>query len=301
MTQMLKMSLPELEIYYRTKRRENYENNKKLKAIHLRECFYPCFKIFLLVDRLIRKQTITVLGEKKKYRGQYIFACTHIAENDLENIYETIGRGCWWFVGDPGFMYRDISGLLVWLNGCIFCDLPHRDDCHIAFNRSVELLRRGGSLMIFPEGARNGSENLPVMKLFYGAARMAMYTGVKIVPVAVEQYEKNFIVKFGETINPIDFEDDKELTTLLRNSLAGLKWDIWENRGLYSRKNILDNYRETFLQDFEQKIQPYDTLETIERAKYRSKDDIEYRNLCKDLDRLRKQDNDKQNSYKFME
>ena len=155
--------------------------------------------------------------------------------------------------------------------------------------------------MIFPEGARNGSENLPVMKLFYGAARMAMYTGVKIVPVAVEQYEKNFIVKFGETINPIDFEDDKELTTFLRNSLADLKWDIWESRGLYSRKNIPDNYRETFLQDFEQKIQPYDTLETIERAKYHSKDDIEYRNLCKDLDRLRKQDNDKQNSYKFME
>lgn len=73
MTQILKMPLPELEIYYRTKRRENYENNKKLKAIHLRECFYPCFKIFLLVDRLIRKQTIMVLGEKKKYRGQYIF------------------------------------------------------------------------------------------------------------------------------------------------------------------------------------------------------------------------------------
>lgn len=170
-----------------------------------------------------------------------------------------------------------------------FCDLSHRDDCHIAFNRSVELLRGGESLMIFLEDARNGSKNLPVMKLFYGAARMAMYTGVKIVLVVVEQNEKNFIVKFGETINPIDFEGDKELTTFLRNSLAGLKWNIWESRGLlYSRKNIPDNYRETFLQDFEQKIQPYDILETIERAKYRSKDDIEYRNLRKDLDRLRK-------------
>lgn len=183
---------------------------------------------------------------------------------------------------------RGISGLLVWLNGCLFCDLLHRDDCHIAFKRSIELLKGGGSLMIFPEGARNGSENLPVMKLFYGAARMAMYTGVKIVPVAVEQYEKNFIVKFGETINPIDFEDDKELTTFLRNSLAGLKWDIWESRGLYNRRDLPIGYKERFLMEFERKIHPYDTLETIERAKYRSRDDREYMNLCKDLEALRK-------------
>lgn len=229
-----------------------------------------------------------MLGEKKRYRGQYIFACTHIAENDLENIYETIGRGCWWFVGDPGFMYRDISGLLVWLNGCIFCDLPHRDDCHIAFNRSVELLRRGESLMIFPEGARNGSENLPVMKLFYGAARMAMQTGIKIVPVAIEQYDKDFIIKFGKTIHPDNFDDEQALISFLRDSLAGLKWDIWESRGLYNRRDLPIGYKERFLMEFERKIHPYDTLETIERAKYRSRDDREYMNLCKDLEALRK-------------
>ena len=40
--------------------------------------------------------------------------------------------------------------------------------------------------------------------------------------------------------------------------------------------------------EFERKIHPYDTLETIERAKYRSRDDREYMNLCKDLEALRK-------------
>ena len=40
----------------------------------------------------------------------------------LENIYEKLGRGCWWFVGDPRFMYRHISGLFAYLNGVIFLD-----------------------------------------------------------------------------------------------------------------------------------------------------------------------------------
>jgi hypothetical protein len=287
MIKLLKMSLTELEEYHRKRRNENYVNKRKLKAIHLRELFYPCFKLFLRIDRLLRKQKIILMGNKEKYKGQYIFACTHIGENDLENIYEVIGRGCWWFVGDPGFMYRDVSGLLVWLNGCFFCDLPYRDDCHIAFNRSVELLKKGGSLMIFPEGARNGSENLPVMKLFYGTARLSIQTGVKIVPVAIEQYKNDFVIKFGERISPDGFEGENDLTIFLRDTLATLKWDIWETKGLFNRCELPYNYGDMFLEDFEKKIHPYDTLETVERARYRSKEDIEYINLCKDLDKLR--------------
>lgn len=49
------------------------QTTKKLIAIHLREWFYSCFKIFLSIDRLIRKQAITVLGKKKRYRGQCMY------------------------------------------------------------------------------------------------------------------------------------------------------------------------------------------------------------------------------------
>ena len=288
MINQLFMPLHELESYYREKRKRDFEKGRKLKAIHARKAFYPCFKIFLKIDRLFRRQKIIVLGNKPSKKGQYIFACTHIGENDLENIYESIGRSCWWFVGDPGFMYKDISGLLTWLNGCIFLDLPHRDDCHIAFYRAVELLKDGGSLMIFPEGARNGSENLPVLKLFPGTARMAIQTGVKIIPVGIEQYEKRFVIKFGDNICPEEFESEENLNVALRDTLASLKWDIWENEGIQKRNHIPENYKEMFYNDFERKIYPYDTLETIERAKYRSKEEQEYLKVYEDLIRLKK-------------
>ena len=97
-------------------------------------------------------------------------------------------------MGDPCILYKDISGLLLYLNGCIFLETNDKDDRHIAYLRALELLKGGGSLMIFPEGARNGSENLPVMPLFSGTAKMAIETKTKIVPVAIEQYDTRFII-----------------------------------------------------------------------------------------------------------
>ena len=100
------MPLPELEAYYRQQRKLRFERGDKPKNIPFREACYPIFRLFLMADRLFRKQKITILNPPPKNRTQVIFACTHIFENDLENIYEKLGRGCWWFVGDPRFMYQ---------------------------------------------------------------------------------------------------------------------------------------------------------------------------------------------------
>ena len=284
--QRLTMPLPELEDYYRERRKERFKQEKKLKHIQLREALYPLFVKFLVLDRIFRKQTITILGNQKKYKEQVIYACTHIGENDLENIYEALRRGCWWFVGDPCILYKDISGLLLYLNGSIFLETIDKDDRHIAYLRSVELLRGGGSLMIFPEGARNGTENLPVMELFPGTAKIALETNTKIVPVAIEQYGRRFVIKFGQELLPENYNSHAELTRDLRDALATLKWKIWERKGLFSRNNLPENYREQFLKEFEKRIHPWDTLATVERARFHTKEEIEQRDVFSHLDKL---------------
>lgn len=284
--QRLIMPLPDLERYYREYRKERFERGHHPKSIRLREWCYPIFRIFLAVDRKFRKQTITVINLPPKEKKQVIFACTHIGENDLENIYEKLGRGCWWFVGDPGFMYRDISGLLLYLNGVIFLDTGDTDDRTIAYMRSVDLLKAGGSLMIFPEGARNGSENLLVMPLFSGATKMAVETGTPIIPIAIEQYDKRFVINFGSELYTEDFQSSAEMRQTLRDSMATLKWEIWEQEGIQLRADIPEDYSEQFIQQFEQRIYPYDTLESVERARYHTKEDIEHREACAHIDRL---------------
>ncbi|MCH5191363.1 MAG: 1-acyl-sn-glycerol-3-phosphate acyltransferase [Oscillospiraceae bacterium] len=280
------MPLSELEAYYCERRKYRFEQGKKLKHIRLRKAFGPVFAKLLTLDRIFRKQTVTVIGNQKKYKDRVIFACTHIGENDLENIYEVLHHSCWWFVGDPCVLYKDISGLLVYLNGCILLETADMDDRHIAYLRSVELLKGNGSLMIFPEGARNGSENLPVMSLFSGTAKMAIETNTKIVPIAIEQYDKRFVVNFGTEISPKDFRDIAELTQKLRDALASLKWDIWEREGLLSRDSLPENYSEQFIKTFEKRIQPWDTPESIERARFHTKAEIEQKDAFAHLEHL---------------
>lgn len=282
----LTMPLPELERYHREQRKKQFEKGNKPGNIHIREMFYPVFRAFLTVDRIFRKQSVTIISPPHKYKGQVIFACTHIGENDLENIYEKLGRGCWWFVGDPEFMYRDISGLFVYLNGCIFLDTDDKEDRRISYLRAVDLLKGGGSLMIYPEGARNGTENLPVMPLFPGTAKMSLETDTPVVPVAIEQYDKRFVINFGKIIYPADFQDRDKLTQTIRDALATLKWEIWEKEGVQPRESLPEDYGERFLRQFEERIYPYDTPATIERSRFHTREEIEQRDAFLFLDRL---------------
>jgi len=264
------MHISELEDYYRSFRKYQFVRGKKLKCIRLREVLYPLFVKFVTLDRIARKQTITVFGNQKKYKEQVIYACTHIGGEDCQRIFETIRRGCWWFIGDPGGLYKEASGLLLHLNGCIMLDTSDKEDRHIAYLRGVELLKNGGSLMIYPEGARNGTENLPVMEMFQGTAKMAIETNTKIVPIAIEQYKNRFVINIGNEIFPNNFRNNIDLTQKLRDILATLKWEIWEREELLSRSSMAYNYGELFIKEFEARIFPYDTLESVEKTRYHS-------------------------------
>lgn len=102
--------------------------------------------------------------------------------------------------------------------------------------------------MIFPEGAWNISVNQPVMGLFTGTADIAIQSKAQIVPVALECYGKDMYVAIGKNIEVAGAWEDKHLlTNHLRDSLATLKWRIFESVGVWKRKDIPKNYRQTFI------------------------------------------------------
>ena len=162
----------------------------------------------------------------------------------------------------------------------------NKEDRRIAYLRSVQLLKAGGSLLIFPEGARNGTENLPVMPLFSGAAKMAIETDTPIIPVGIEQFDKRFVINFGNEIRPIDFQNDVELTKTLRDTMATLKWEIWEKEHMQERASLPTDYSRQFRELFEQKIDPYDTPQTIEQTRFHTKAEVEQNAVLTHLDKL---------------
>lgn len=127
--------------------------------------------------------------------------------------------------------------------------------------------------MIFPEGAWNISENLPVMRLFTGVAEMAIRSGAEIVPVAIEQYEKSFVVNIGGNINSSEYVlfQKQDLTNRLRDEMCTLKWEIFEKYAIDSRYNIPLDYWDNFLSGIEDQMNDNYTLKDIEGTCYHDK------------------------------
>ncbi len=265
----------ELNNYYMQLRKLDYEEGKSLKGIELRKRIHLLLLIIIKIDRLLKKEKITVLGDKSS-RGneQYIYASTHIGGNDVERVFESIRKHAYLMIGDPGINYVNETGFILTLNGYIPVQTRDKEDRKIAYNHSVELLNKKGSLLIFPEGAYNVFENLPTMGIYPGAARMSKETGSEIIPLAIEQYDNEFVVNIGENIVPKDNMSVREMTEELRDSLSTLKWEIWESRGISERKEFSPEFVKNFRQSIVDRDDRGDysyTLQDIYETMYHDK------------------------------
>lgn len=76
------------------------------------------------------------------------------------------------------------------LNGLVYCDTESKSDRKIA----KEVLKNNKNLLIYPEGVWNLTPNLLSLPLFPGIIDIAKDTGADIVPIAAEQYDKDFLL-----------------------------------------------------------------------------------------------------------
>ena len=166
-------------------------------------------------------------------------------------ILSSIGDHAYLFWGDPHEMYRDVNGFLLDINGIVVYDTGDKSDRYIGKESCIKWLNRGGNMLIFPEGAWNVTESLPVMPLFSGTTEMAIRSGAEIVPLAIERYGKNYTINIGQNISVSDLqlEQKQQLTDELRDAIATLKWEIWEQQPQTKRNEIPPDYRLQELQD----------------------------------------------------
>ena len=222
----LRMPPKELERYYRKRRESDFRENKRFSGIVLRKRLHYILAAGIAAEHFFCGKKLHIISDKRtKTDKPVIYASTHIGWDDAEINLRAIQKPFYFFVGDPRGLYRNLDGLLLYINGAIFCDLDSKTDRYVAKESSIRLLEQGGDLCIYPEGAWNITENQPVMQLFNGTAEMAIRAGAEIVPIAVEQYGKEYYVNLGKNIDSSKWqlEQKQELTDLLRDKLAALK------------------------------------------------------------------------------
>lgn len=275
----LKASREELIEYYKELRKYNYEQSIPLKGINLRKIIHPIPLNLIKLDRILSKEEIIILNDERINTNKpKIYACTHIGGKDIERVFEAIKDHCYLFLGDPGVTYKTITGLLLFLNGTIELETRDKTDRRIAKARAIELLKNGGDLLIFPEGAWNITENVPVMKLFPGTVEMAIESDAEIIPIAIDQSNNKFYIKIGKNISytNANINQKKELTLDLRDILSTLVWEIWDQEEHLIREKISDTYKENYVQSIINKCDLGYTEQDVIETRFKDKDITEY-------------------------
>lgn len=272
--ELRQMRLAQLEQYHKELRKYEYENGIPLTGIQFRQAIHKPLLELIKLDRLISGEELYIIGDKReKTNKPVIYAATHIGGNDIQRIFEAINDHAYLFLGDPKETYIDATGILLDLNGVIRLETDDKVDRAIGYNRAVELIKKGGSLLIFPEGAWNIIENLLVLKLYNGTVRMANETEVDIIPMAIEQYANRFFVNIGKNI-PYDPEKSGDIIAmndLLRDTLATLKWDIWERIGDSTRASITKDEITKFRESIVARCGYGYTIEDVYKTMYHDK------------------------------
>ena len=134
-----------------------------------------------------------------------------------------------------------IDRLIFIINGTVWVDRKDKSDRKKSSIRMIELLNKGYNIMMCPEATWNLEPSLPILPLHWGIIDLSRKSMRPIVPVVLEYVENSCYVRFGEPMYIRKTDNKKIMIDNLRDTLATLKWQIWEQIPSVSRMDIQDD------------------------------------------------------------
>ena len=248
---MLRLPKPDYEAYCREKRLERFEKyGGRVRYLRLHALAHRILVLLMRAELYLGGKRLTVLrDERKKTDRPTIFCPTHIGGVDIEMSFLATKTPCWILLGDPRELYKSLDGMFLQMNGWIPMDVPVKEDRTAAKAQMTALLKKGGNLLLFPEGAQNVSINALLSPLYAGAVDLAITCGAEIVPIAIGRDGDKYYFILGENISydGCAYEDRFRLTDELRDRMASLKWEIIEQLPPLQRDKLSEAAYDDFI------------------------------------------------------
>lgn len=188
-------------------------------------------KIAKLLKKLLIMATPEkiVVGNYPKLQPNtpYIFASTHGFSNDIIACLATIDRSAYLLMGSTNQVEYNKLMYFAWLNGFIYVDRTNRESRKSSVDKMEKIIKNGSSVLLFPEGGHNNTENNLCNRLFAGPYLLAKRTEAKVVPIA-PFYEFGSDVIYMNCGDPIDlahFETREEALRILREIFSTMVYD----------------------------------------------------------------------------
>lgn len=191
-----------------------------------RTIFHPVMLAGVKLLRYIRHQKIVYLNAKPRTAANAIYAVNHSCIFDVPISCEAIKDHAILLAGVQPMPIADRVFLNA--NGTIWVDRHNKASKARSKVRMLDVLKRGKSLLIFPEGTWNLSQNALHLPLYWGIIDIARQSSKPIIPVCLEYIGQQILVKFDKPIT-VDSNDGKqEKIDELSASFATMKYEIFE-------------------------------------------------------------------------
>lgn len=186
----------------------------------------------------------------------YIFVSTHGFSNDIIACLASIDRSAYLLMGSTDQIEYNRLMYAAWLNGFIYVNRTEKKSRNEAIPKMERILKKGSSVLIFPEGGHNNTENNLVNKLFASPFILAARTKCKVVPIApfYEFGSDKIYMNFGDPIDLSKFDDKKEALLYLRDIFATM---VYENIEKHATPYVREADKDIHLEFMEQRRQEY--------------------------------------------
>lgn len=127
--------------------------------------------------------SVTIIGTEKLPDGPVLFVSNHEGNFDIPTLLSTIPKP-FGFISKKEVNKFPIIPLYMEEMNCVFLDRTDRRSALKSISDTVERLKDGHSILIFPEGTRSKGQGIGEFKA--GFMRIAKDAGVPIVPIAIQ-------------------------------------------------------------------------------------------------------------------
>ena len=222
-------------------------------GLWLRKTFHSIISfLFRTVIRLYYKKKLIVEHKPKLKKGKsYIYALNHSFYLDGSAVIATADKNCYSLFGATEQLYFDLCTFFIWFSGLIYVDRTNKQSRKDSLPKMSRVLKAGNSVLIFPEGRWNDSENLLCQKLFAGVYNLSVDNEVEVIPVSVfKETESEYIyINFANPVKLYEYEKDEALT-ILRDNLATMYYEqIEKHASLYKREEVKGDIHYQYMND----------------------------------------------------
>lgn len=222
----------------------------------------------------------------------YIFVSTHGFSNDIIACLAAIDRSAYLLMGSTDQIENNRLMYAGWLNGFIYVDRTDPVSRKSSIPKMERIIKSGSSVLIFPEGGHNNTENSLCNKLFAGPYLLSRRTGAKVVPMApfYEFGSDTIYMNVGEPMDLASYEDKRDALLNLRDTLATM---VYENVEKHSTPFIRPkNNEDIHMMFMEQRRQEYlknpwtKDVWDEELTRYLDKEDREQNSVLESVDNI---------------